>query len=1098
VAKAAFEPSRCSETVNVRPFAAAEPSAAEPGLGAGQGPHAEALVESYRRLAEVFHHVLSEQGLSTLLERIANTLADLVPYDSLSIYQADEPNRLLVPVFARDKWADKILNTNSKFGEGITGWAVEHRQPVLTNRAHLDPRVKVIPGTPADEPEALISVPLIARGSLKGALNIYRLGEEACFVEEEFELAKWFGDAAALALDNAQVRARLEFQAQTDSLTGLYNHRYFHERLRAELTRASRTRDSVAVLMLDIDDFKRVNDVHGHGCGDSVLTELAEVLSSTVRASDVVCRLGGEEFGVVMASCNARDALGLAQRLTDRLARRDLEPSAGRITVSIGISQGPDHAMNPRELVACAEAAMMTAKARGKNQVVVFDDGNTERPDEAASTDRDVRSIAHLKMLQSLAGKLNRLNSVRHIGEVIAEELRMLIDYHNCRVYVADGNRLVPVAFRGELDTVDRDLEPPAVKFGEGVTGRAAQLAESVLVPNALDCEFAVQIPGTQEIEESMLATPLRFGSRVIGVVVLSSLGTHQFDEDDVRLLEVLAGQASVALENARLYEAQRQEAEDLKALLEFGKAISKAPTFQEIGDETARAAARLLGARQSALWLKTEEGEFRPVAHVGYVGDREGDRLIEMPIGPDQAEQFLRGRREPFLITAEAAREILPSGPDVVWRTAAIAPLGEGEGVQGWITVREPWAGGDHLTEARLRLLAGLSDQASVALQKARLYRNEKDSAETARALLEFSRELAEAEGLPEVLERLVELTAKTVGSPRTSIWLPGETGELQAAALWGYDDGDRERITDLRFETGMVGERSEPFLFHEEDLARIEGAPAEFSSPTFAVAPLGLEGGRTGYIVAAVPEQGEAAFTEQPVRLLAGIASQAKLAIANAGSFENLERTFLSTVEALANALEANDEYTSTHARSITDLSLWVGAGLGLDPRGMKRLELGALLHDIGKIGIPANILSKPGPLTEHERGVIELHPELGEKILAPIDRLAEVRPIVRHCHERWDGEGYPDGKTGEEIPIESRIIFVCDAFHAMTTDRPYRKRLSVAEACRRLEESAGSQFDPGIVEVFLSLLREQPRWPGSPAGPMVADLDSLATRV
>src|SRR5206468_3201098 len=154
------------------------------------------------------------------------------------------------------------------------------------NRAHLDPRVMNVPGTPV-EPEALITVPLIARGSLKGALNIYRLGEAAEFAEHEFELAKWFGDAAALALDNAQIRARLEHQAQTDWLTGLYNHRYFHERLRSELTRASRSRDSVAVLMLDIDDFKRVNDVYGHGSGDQVLKELTDILRAAVRGSDV-------------------------------------------------------------------------------------------------------------------------------------------------------------------------------------------------------------------------------------------------------------------------------------------------------------------------------------------------------------------------------------------------------------------------------------------------------------------------------------------------------------------------------------------------------------------------------------------------------------------------------------------------------------------------------------------------------------------------------------------------------------------------------------------------------------------------------------------
>ena len=105
--------------------------------------------------------------------------------------------------------------------------------------------------------------------------------------------------------------------------------------------------------------------------------------------------------------------------------------------------------------------------------------------------------------------------------------------------------------------------------------------------------------------------------------------------------------------------------------------------------------------------------------------------------------------------------------------------------------------------------------------------------------------------------------------------------------------------------------------------------------------------------------------------------------------------------------------------------------------------------------------------------ERRIVEAHPELGEKILAPIDRLADVRPIVRACHERWDGLGYPDGRAGEDIPIEARIVLVCDAYHAMVTDRPYRKALAQDEATRRLRESAGSQFDPSIVEAFIGLL-------------------------
>jgi GAF domain-containing protein len=206
---------------------ASAPASARPEL-----TRVDTLVDSYRRLADVFHDVLSEQRLNSLLDRIADTLGDLIPYDAFTIYQADEARRCLIPLMARDTWADEIMNDRPIFGQGITGWAVEHREPLLVNQAHLDPRVQVVPGTPPDEPEALITIPLVARDSIQGALNIYRLGEDARFTEEDFELAKRFGDAAALALDNAQIRETLELQAQTDSLTGLYNHRYFHERLR--------------------------------------------------------------------------------------------------------------------------------------------------------------------------------------------------------------------------------------------------------------------------------------------------------------------------------------------------------------------------------------------------------------------------------------------------------------------------------------------------------------------------------------------------------------------------------------------------------------------------------------------------------------------------------------------------------------------------------------------------------------------------------------------------------------------------------------------------------------------------------------------------
>jgi HD-GYP domain-containing protein (c-di-GMP phosphodiesterase class II) len=587
-----------------------------------------------------------------------------------------------------------------------------------------------------------------------------------------------------------------------------------------------------------------------------------------------------------------------------------------------------------------------------------------------------------------------------------------------------------------------------------------------------------MQMPGAERIEESLVAVPLLYGSRVSGVILISKLGVDQFDEDDVRLLEVLAGQASVALENARLYEAQRRQAENANALLAFADEISKAATFHSVGNKTAEAAVRLLGCRQASLWLKSETGDFRCAAHHGFDDDREGLDLLRFPLSQEEADKILRGQSAPFVVTPEQLRSRFEIEEGLTLSAAAIAPLPEG--VEGWIVVRQPSNDGLFFTPERLSLLAGLSYQASHFMQRAQLYRTQKESAEIANSILEFSRELSAAEGLDQVLDQLVELSARILGSPKTAMWLqePG-TGDMVLKAFWG-----ERRSEDSALSGARIGEEAsrellaaeQPFVLSQSDYDRLPGAAEFGGGSTVAVAPMKLES-RSGCLMALAPALGNYEFSDRKMRLLAGIVDQAKLAISEASSFENLESTFLSTVEALANALEAKDEYTSSHTRSIVDMSLDVGERLGMDTQGLKQLELVALFHDIGKIGIPSNILLKPGPLTQDEREIMQTHTVLGERILAPIDRLGRVRSIVRSCHEHFDGSGYPDKKVGESIPIEARIVLVVDAFDAMTTDRPYRARLSKEEACRRLRESSGTQFDPNIVSLFLTLLEEDP---------------------
>jgi diguanylate cyclase (GGDEF)-like protein/putative nucleotidyltransferase with HDIG domain len=186
-----------------------------------------------------------------------------------------------------------------------------------------------------------------------------------------------------------------------------------------------------------------------------------------------------------------------------------------------------------------------------------------------------------------------------------------------------------------------------------------------------------------------------------------------------------------------------------------------------------------------------------------------------------------------------------------------------------------------------------------------------------------------------------------------------------------------------------------------------------------------------------------------------------------------DELEQSYLATIAALAAALDAKDRHTEAHSRETAALARAVGRRLGLENEDLRFLEYGALLHDIGKIGIPGYILNKSGPLDEEETAIMREHPVIGERIVASVPFLARIRPVVRAEHERWDGGGYPDGLSGQQIPIASRIIHACDAFQAMSSDRPYRRARPRDWILKEIHAQAGRQFDPKVADVLLQVI-------------------------
>ncbi|HZS29989.1 MAG TPA: HD domain-containing phosphohydrolase [Gaiellaceae bacterium] len=185
-------------------------------------------------------------------------------------------------------------------------------------------------------------------------------------------------------------------------------------------------------------------------------------------------------------------------------------------------------------------------------------------------------------------------------------------------------------------------------------------------------------------------------------------------------------------------------------------------------------------------------------------------------------------------------------------------------------------------------------------------------------------------------------------------------------------------------------------------------------------------------------------------------------------------LRTAYQGTSYLLGDMIEADDEYTGTHSRDVVNLVLEVSRRLRLDADDLTVAEFTALLHDVGKVKLPAAIVNKPGPLDLDERALVETHTLIGEQMLEPIGGLlGRVGRIVRSCHERWDGTGYPDGLAGEEIPLVARIVAACDTWSAMTTDRPYRRALSREEAAAELLRARATQLDPDVVDVLADVL-------------------------
>ena len=342
------------------------------------------------------------------------------------------------------------------------------------------------------------------------------------------------------------------------------------------------------------------------------------------------------------------------------------------------------------------------------------------------------------------------------------------------------------------------------------------------------------------------------------------------------------------------------------------------------------------------------------------------------------------------------------------------------------------------------------------------------------------ISKEAAGVTNLNKTLQLIIDEACKAFEAGIGSILLiDSKTNELVMKAARGLDI---EFLKNVRIKvgeriSGWVAEAKEPLLVVdvESDERFAKRSNEKYFNKSLITVPIFCRDKFLGVININNKESMEV-FTEHDLDLLVAIAEQAGIIISNAGTYRQFQEVYLNTVSALTEAIDTKDHYTKSHSEHVTKYAMNIGKEMKLDDDRMNILRDASKLHDIGKIGVHDYILMKPGKLTSEEWEEIKLHSIKGVKILQPLTFLNGSIDAIRGHHERFDGKGYPDGKKGKDISLEARIMAVADSFDAMTTERPYRKGLSIEEAKEEIIRNKGTQFDPEVVDAFIRCLDKQ----------------------
>jgi len=977
-------------------------------------------------LYDVSMEMASELDLPALLNTVVERAMHLLRGRAAGVYLYD-PKRQDLEMIASSGHSRERTGIRLALGEGLCGKIAQSgKSLVVTDYANWEGRSAHFD----DESTAnVLGVPIQRGDTLLGVLFIDDADLNRTFDERDMRLATLFANQAAIAIDNAQLFAERErrikqLAALHDVSLEIVAKTDLSKVLPAIVEQAAQLLDAQAGA-IDLFDpetqeleltaiYGYRDDLRGisHAIGEGVVGKVAQsqqplIVDDYSHWEGRSCQWEQQPVGTVMGIPLKR---------------------AGELLGVLTMDRPVPHPFDDNDL----QLATLFA-----NQAVIA-------IENARSVAATRRRVGELEALREISLQLTQSLDLSRVLDTIVRSAVRLVKASDAHIFLYDeedgGLSFGTGAWApGQEGRIHRQVRE------NGLTATVARRGEPVVINEARSHPLFKDQMEHEKAMEAIAGFPLKRADRVLGVFNVAFVQPHTFDEDELRVLTLLADQAAIAIENARLYQETDRRLRESMTLQEVSRLVNSSLEPTQVFQTVVQRVATSFDYSMVSIYITEGEG-LRLGAQVGY--DPTGV-INFIPFDEGVIGRVARTGEGELIAVVTQDADFLAAAPGVVSEVAV--PIEKDHQVLGVLNVESKAS--EPLTTADLDLISSMGHQVSVAMQNAQLYQDvqrelaERERAQEAyRAVVDHSlqglvivqdfRVLFANQAFAEIsgysVEELLSLSPKDVRA-----LVHPEDQEL----VWGrFRDRTEGRLVPPHYEyRGVTKDGLVVWLEMFANPIEYRGRPA---------------------VQAAIVDITERKRAEEELEQ----------------SLLQLRRTLEGTVNALAALAEARDPYTAGHQQRVAHLACAIADELGLSEQEIRGIHMAGLVHDIGKIHVPAEILSKPTALTEIEMQMIETHPVTAYDILKSVEFPWPVAQIVLEHHERMDGSGYPRGLPGAELLLEARILAVADVVEAMASDRPYRPAHGIDKALEEISRHRATQYDAEAVDACLRLFRDK----------------------